>query len=103
MPSAEGATVGRGFQRRVVKRPDRFPRHLSRLASLSTRELRLTRATIKPVRSDNGQVRLASLRQSPTGMILQSETIGLVTAIRAATEGSVCPGRRSGLRKMQAQ
>ncbi len=43
--------AGSGVQGRVVKRPDRFPRHLSRLASLSTRGLRLTRATMKPVRS----------------------------------------------------
>jgi hypothetical protein len=44
-----------------MKRPDRFPRPLSRLASLSTHELQLTRATIKPVRSDAVQARLASL------------------------------------------
>jgi len=57
-------------------RPDRFPRYLSRPALLSTHELRMTRATIKPVRSDDGQVRLASLRelQSPEGDAPQSAT-----------------------------
>ncbi|HEY5731087.1 MAG TPA: hypothetical protein VLA72_06655 [Anaerolineales bacterium] len=45
----EGAVHG---WKRVVKRPDRFPRHFAQLESLSTHWLRVTRVMIKPVRSE---------------------------------------------------
>ena len=47
-----------------MKRPDRFPRNLVRLAPLSTHGLRLTRVTVKPVRSELASVvaRVESLR-----------------------------------------
>lgn len=57
-----------------MKRPDRFPPHLSRPALLSTHELRLSRATIKPVRSDERVNALREL-QSATEEELSDEEI----------------------------
>ena len=42
-------------------RPDRFPRRLARLGSLSRHGLRWIRATTKPVRSNNGKEELGAL------------------------------------------
>lgn len=39
-----------------MKRPDRFPQSLDRLASLSAHGLCLTRVTMKPVRSETWKV-----------------------------------------------
>jgi hypothetical protein len=49
---ADAVKFGSGIQGRTMKRPDRFPQSLDRLVSVSAHELRWTRATMKPVRSD---------------------------------------------------
>jgi len=54
-----------------VKRPDRFSRSLARLASLSAHELRWTRATMKPVRSE--LVRVAARVESLRGRMSEAE------------------------------
>src|SRR5512139_2761115 len=53
LPKADVDTVhhGYGMQRRVIKRPDKFPGHPARLASLSAHGLQSACAAIKTVRS----------------------------------------------------
>ena len=46
-----------------MKRPDMSPRESGDQSLMSTRELRLIRVTMRHVRSDDGQARLAALRE----------------------------------------
>jgi len=75
-----------------MKRPDRFPQKSDQPSRPSFTDLRLTQVTVKPVRSDDGQLRLALEHNNPPRPI----TTGMAKTKPALVPGNL-PSSRSFL------